>query len=156
MYQHYDKDGMAVSLHDCYAEKAAFENGVLTFYFPDGFWIGADHKENSTGTTVRTDASEVRFQLEFGEAEDATVYVFMEGKPGEAIRKEWKLSKLLEGINSGTYRLEFLYQYRGYLQQNIDCWLWSEKKTYHMECELRLRVKDVTYCWNRVVENRTW
>ena len=33
MYKHYDKDGTAISLHDSRAEKATFENGVLTFYF---------------------------------------------------------------------------------------------------------------------------
>lgn len=55
MYKHYDKDGAAISLHDCRTEKAAFENGVLTFYFPkDGFWICPGHEANTSGEAVLT------------------------------------------------------------------------------------------------------
>lgn len=154
MYKHYDKDGAAISLHDCRAEKASFENGVLSFYFPkDGFWVLSEHEANSTGEAVRTDASEVRFHLLYETEDESQCYVFHKKSERKAVRKEWKLSELVSAINSGKYQLEFLYRYAGgYKELVFSCWLWSNKKPYDRECQLWLSVQDVTYCWNDVCD----
>lgn len=154
MYKHYDRDGAAISLHDCTAEKATFENGVLTFYFPeDGFWILSEHEENSTGEAVRTDASEVRFHLLYETEDESHCYVFHKKSERKAVRKQWTISELVSAINSGKYRLEFLYRYvGGYKEQVFACMLTGNKKPYHWECQLWLSVSDVTYCWNELVD----
>ena len=56
-------------------------------------------------------------------------------------------------INNEKYTLEFLYQYRGHNSMIVECWLWSEKKPYHRECELKLLLKTVRYCWNNLQED---
>lgn len=153
MYKHYDKDDAAISLHDCSAERATFENGVLTFYFSeDGFWIGSDHEANPTGEAVRTDASEVRFHLLYETEDDSQCYVFDKKSERKAVRKEWTLSELVSAINSGKYRLEFLYRYAGgYKELVFTCEICQKKKPYRRECQLWLSVQDVTYCWNEII-----
>lgn len=153
MYKHYDKDGAAISLHDCKAEKATFEKGILTFYFPeDGFWICSDHEENSTGEAVRTDASEVRFHLLYEAEDESQCYVFDKKSERKSVRKEWTISELVSAINSGKYQLEFLYRYAGgYKELVFTCEICQKKKPYRRECQLWLSVQDVTYCWNEMV-----
>ncbi len=153
MYKHYDKDGAAISLHDCKAEKATFEKGILTFYFPeDGFWICSDHEENSTGEAVRTDASEVRFHLLYETEDESQCYVFDKKSERKSVRKEWTISKLVSAINGGKYQLEFLYRYAGgYKGLVFYCEICQKKKPYRRECQLWLSVQDVTYCWNEMV-----
>ena len=75
MYLHSDNDEF-ISLHDCHATKIFFENGILTFVFPDGFWIVPGHPENVTDKTNRTDAAQVQFILETGDEYDVDCYVF--------------------------------------------------------------------------------
>lgn len=154
MYKHYDKDGAAISLHDCKAEKATFEKGILTFYFPeDGFWICSDHEENSTGEAVRTDASEVRFHLLYETEDESQCYVFDKKSERKSVRKEWTISELVSAINSGKYQLEFLYRYAGgYKELVFTCEICQEKKPYRRVCQLWLSVQDVTYCWNEIAE----
>ncbi len=154
MYKHYDKDGAAISLHDCRSEKATFENGILIFYFPqDGFWILSEHEANSTGEAVRTDASAVRFHLLCETEDESQCYVFDKKSERKAVRKQWTLSELVSAINSGKYQLEFLYRYAGgYKEQVFYCEICQKKKPYRRECQLWLSVQDVTYCWNDVCD----
>lgn len=72
------------------------------------------------------------------------------------VREEWELSKLIECINSGKYTLEFLYQYKGYNSMIIECCLWSDKKPYDRECQLKLPLSQVRYCWNDLCEDKEW
>lgn len=154
MYKHYDKDGAAISLHDCSAEKATFENGMLTFYFPeDGFWILSEHEENSAVEAVRTDASEVRFHLLYETEDESWCYVFEKKSERKSVRKKWTITELVSAINSGKYQLEFLYRYAGgYKELVFYCEICQKKKPYRRECQLWLSVQDVTYCWNDVCD----
>ena len=56
-FSHCDKDEKYLSLHDCVAEKACFENGKLGFEFHDGFWISHDHPQSDLSDPVKTDFS---------------------------------------------------------------------------------------------------
>lgn len=155
MYKCCDSDDDYISLHDCHATKIIYENGIVTFVFDDGIWIAQGHSSNMTDKTLRTDVAEAKFYLESGDECDITSYVF-ENKLGKTVREEWKLSELIECINSEKYTLEFLYQYKGYNSRIIECWLWSDKKPYHRECELKLSLKAVKYQWNDLCEDREW
>jgi hypothetical protein len=95
----------------------------------------------------------VQFQLESGDEYDMNLYVF-EKRFKKTVREEWELSKLMECINNKKYTLEFLYTYKGYNSMLIECWLWSDKKPYHRECEMKLSIVDVKYCWNELCETR--
>ena len=75
-FSHCDRDEKNLSLHDCIAERAYFENGKLGFEFRNGFWISPDHPESNLQDLVRTDFSKVEYTLEDGEEYDVTIYVF--------------------------------------------------------------------------------
>lgn len=155
MYKHCDVSDEYISLHDSHAESILYQDGVITFVFPDGIWVTNEHSSNKSGKVVRTDKAEVRFYLESDDEDDIQVYVF-EQKFKKTFREEWELSKLMDHVNNKKGTLEFLYQYKGYNSMIIECYLWSHKKPYNRECELKLRIKGVNYCWNNLCENRVW
>lgn len=156
MYKHYDTTDELISLHDCKAEKLSFENGILSFYLSDGFWVLSNHEENCFEKTVKTDAAQVQFHLVDEDKYDISIYVFTWKKFRKSIRKAWKLKKFIKAINNGSCKLEFLCQYKAYNARIIECWLWFDKKPYHKECELKITTDRVTYCWNQLREDRQW
>ena len=155
MYKHCDISDKYVSLHDCHASNILYENGVMTFIFPNGIWILKDHPCNELDNTVRTDMAEVKFMLDSRNIDDLTVYVFEE-KFKKTYRQEWQLFKLMEYVNNKNYTIEFLYQYYGYQSMIIECCLWSKKKPYHQECEIKISFQDVKYYWNELCEDKEW
>ena len=153
MYKHCDNSDEYISLHDCCATRISYANGIVTFTFFDGIWVTASHPDNKTGKTVRTDEAEVKFSLTTDE--ETTVYVFKE-KFKKIFREEWQLHELMECINLKNCKLEFLYQYKGFNSIIIECCLWSDKKPYYHECELKIYLDDIKYCWNELREDREW
>ena len=155
MYKHCESNDKYISLHDCHVTKVVYDNGVLTFVFDDGIWILDEHPNNVTKKTVRTDKAEMNFRLESGEPYDVTFYVFEE-KMKKIIRNEWDLNKMIKSVNSGQCTIELLYDYNGYNSMIIEGELWSKKKPYNRECELKISVTDVEYYWNNLCEDRMW
>lgn len=155
MYKHCDINDKFISLHDCRVTKVLYDKGILTFIFNEGFYICKDHPDNKINKIVLTDKAEVRFNLVCDGLEDVTIYVFKE-KIKKTIREEWDLSRLMEYINDKGCTLEILYRYDRYNSIIIECCLWSKKKPYHRECELRLSLKDEKYCWNELCEECEW
>lgn len=155
MYKYCDNNGKHISLHDCHVTSMSYENGIVTFVFADGIWLGNEHPENETGKIVRTDKAEVKINLEFENEDDMTVYVFKE-KHKKTYREEWKISKLVEYVNKKKHALEFLYRYDGYRSVIFECCLWSKKKPYHRECEIKVMLKDMKFYWNELCEESEW
>ena len=157
-YQHIDESDFHITLHDCRADTISLSENTLTFHFSDGFWISSEHAHNHLGQTVRTDPAEVRFRLCEDEmcGDVVKLHVFTEKKHGKAIRKTWNLKKLMKKINSGQYQLEFMYVYKGYLTVLYDCLLWSKKKPWFRECELRIPTEHADFCWNNLLPDRQW
>ena len=60
-FSHCDHSENHLTLHDCIAERAYFENGKLGFEFHDGFWVSPNHPESNLSELVRTDFSKVEF-----------------------------------------------------------------------------------------------
>ena len=56
-FSHCDHNENYLTLHDCIAERAYFENGKLGFEFHDGFWVSPNHPESNLSELVRTDRS---------------------------------------------------------------------------------------------------
>ena len=77
-------------------------------------------------------------------------------KHKKTYRKEWKLSKLVEYVNKKNHSLEFLYRYDGYHSVIFECCLWSKKKPYHRECEIKVMLKDMKFYWNELCEESEW
>ena len=155
-FAHCDTDEKYLTLHDCVADRAYFENGKLGFEFNDGFWISPDHPESNLSELVRTDFSKVEFKLEDGADYDVTIYIFKKNLFNKTIRIEWTIQKLLKSINCGKYKLEFLYQYIDYNSKMIECRLKFDKKPYHQECIMKISATETRYYWNNLREDRLW
>lgn len=156
VFSHCDSDERYLSLHDCITERAYFEDGKLGFQLDDGFWVSPDHPENNLSNLVRTDSSKVEYTLENGASYDVTVYVFKENIFKKTIRIEWTMQELLDNINSGKCKLEFLYQYVDCASRIVECELKLNKKPYRMECVIKISAPKVSYYWNNLRADRTW
>ena len=156
IFSHCDNNDSYVSLHDCKAERAWFEGGVLGFEFPDGFWITPEHPESNLDVLVKTDAAKVTFELLDGDEFDAMIFVVEENIFKQPVRKEWSVHKLVKEINSGKLVLEFLYQYIDGCSRIVECDLWSRKKPYCRDFNMKLHLRDVHYHWNKILEDRVW
>ena len=62
-YHHQESKDCFISLLDCRAEKIMYNHGVLSFVFPNGFWVSPQHPENHSDTVVRTDLSQVDYRI---------------------------------------------------------------------------------------------
>ena len=155
-FSHCDHEDQYLSLHDCIAERAYFENGKLGFEFSDGFWVSPDHPESHLSNLVRTDFSKVEYTLEDGGDYDVTVYVFTRSFGEKAVGTEWTVRELVNKINAGECKLEFLYQYLGYNSRRIVCELHFDKEPLRKGCILKISAPEVSYYWNNLREDRPW
>lgn len=155
MYKFCDSDGKYNSLHDCIATKVTLENGILSFYFPDGFWILHNHINNPYKKALRTSEAKVSFELLFHDDIDVKVHVFT-SKKRRIFRNKIGINDLIRLINQEHYYLEFLSRYtRDFQSIRFDCWLYSNSNI-HNECELIISTDKVLYQWNQLCEDRPW
>lgn len=155
MYKHYDSDDSNISLHDCRAEKIIFEDGILSFVFPDGFWITEKHPQNNSDTTVLTNSSQVDFQIVDGELDGIEIYLFKRNRK-KIVRDDWEPTKFINAVNAGDFQVEFITQYKGFQSYLFKCWVWFDKKPYHSECEIILNSEKALYCWNELRNDCAW
>ena len=155
-FSHCDKDEKYLSLHDCVAEGAYFKDRKLGFEFNDGFWISPDHPESNLSNIVRTDFSKVEFVLTDGKEYDVTIYVFKKSLFKKTIRVKWTIQELINNINSGKCKLEFIYQFLDHNTRIIECELKLDRKPYHQECILRISAPEVSYYWNNLRVDASW
>lgn len=156
MFKHCDTDDRYITLHDCHAEKMSFDNSILSFTFPDGFWVMDQHPHNKSDHTVRTGLTQVDFQIIDEEIDGITIYIFRKGKTGKAVREEWEPANFMSAVNSGNYRVEFITQYKSYQSFLFKCWVWFNHSPHHAECEIILHSENVAYRWNELCYDRIW
>lgn len=156
MYKHCDSDDCYISLHDCHAEKMVFDNGILSFIFPDGFWITQHHPLNRSDRTVRTNSSQADFQIMDEEIDGIEIYVFKKNRNGKIIRDDWEPMNFINAVNAGDFRVEFITQYKSYQSFLFKCWIWFDNAPYHSECEIVLHSENVSYRWNELRYDCSW
>lgn len=156
MYKYSDPNDTHISLHDCHAEKMSFIDGNLTFVFPNGFWITANHPANNSNDIVRTDSAQVDFQILDEEIDGITIYLFKKNRNSKVIREEWEAANFINAVNNGSFRIEFITQYKSFQSVLFKCWAWFDTAPYHCECEIILHSDNVTYKWNQLNYERVW
>ncbi len=156
MYNHSELNNENIVLHDCYANSMNYENGVLSFVFPEGFWVIPQHIENDSDKIVRTDLSKVDFELLDGVAEDVQVYIFRKNERSDTIREEWELDGFITKVNSGFFKVEFIDEYKTYQSNLYKCWVHFDNEPYHYECEIIIDTENVTYNWNQLRYECEW
>lgn len=155
-YKHKETGRENLTLHDCEATQARLSDGVLTFLFEDGFWIAPTHPENDLDTLVRTNKAKVDFHLYRGLSYDVVVYVFRRTFFKRTVREEMPLSRLIDGINSKKFTLEFLYQYDDDCSQMISCAIRSDRRPWYAECLMEIQKNGIEYFWNDLERDRVW
>lgn len=155
MYKHCDLDDSYISLHDCRAEKMKFQDGILSFGFPEGFWVTEKHSQNHSDTTVRTNSSQVDFQIIDEEIDGIEIYLFKKNRK-KIVRDDWEPMNFINAVNAGDFQVEFITQYKGYQSYLFKCMIWFDVKPYHAECEIILRSENALYCWNELRYDRAW
>ena len=155
-YLHNEKNEEHLTLHDCRADRAELKNGILSFLFPEGFWVSSSHPDNPTGKTVRTDAARVDYVLRDPDGDDVRAELFRRLKYPYALRRSYDLFPFLEIVNRDGWELEFLYQYPDYWNRIIECVLWMPKRPWRKECQLKVDVSEVIYRWNNLRPEEEW
>ena len=156
MYNHSELNNENIVLHDCYANSMNYENGVLSFVFPEGFWVTPQHIKNDSDKIVRTDLSKVDFELLDGVAEDVQVYIFRKNERADTIREEWEFDDFINKVNSVFFKVEFIDEYKTYKSNLYKCWVHFDNEPYHYECEIIIDTENVTYNWNRLRYECEW
>ncbi len=156
MYKNYDLEDSYISLHDCRATKMKFENGILSFIFPDGIWITRQHMKNESEHIVRTDLAQVNVSILDKEIDGISIYIFRKNRKGKVIREEWEAGNFIDAVNCGAFSVEFITQYKSFQSMLFKCWVWFEQKPYHFECEIILHCDKAEYCWNELRYDCVW
>lgn len=150
----WDRGDQRIGLHDCRADRASLENGVLSLWFREGIWV---HQRQEDGSLRHfyTGEAQVLFPLCYHNQWDVTVSLFT--KEGDnAIREEYHGAELVKWLEegSGKVELEFLYEYTGYQRFLFDCWLWYPEPPYHRECQLLVLADQMTCHWDQMREEK--
>ena len=98
----------------------------------------------------------MEFVLTDGKEYDVTIYVFKKSLFKKTIRVKWTIQELINKINSGKCKLEFIYQFLDHNSRIIECELKLDRKPYHQECILRISAPEVSYYWNNLREDASW
>ncbi len=132
MYQYNVVNSENLSLHDCRANRMSWEDGILSFFIPDGIWIV------EKGEAIKTNSSRVDFEVMDKNVDDVDIYLFRKTRSGKVIREQWKVDNFINAVNEGTFEVEFLYKYLGYQYILYKCCVWFKKAPYCYECEIEM------------------
>ena len=115
MYKYNYVDDEQISLHDCRANKIEYKDGVLSFFFPEGFWVTPSHPANESENMVLTGSSRVDFELIRDDLEDCSVDIFRHiPRSLTYIRSSRDIKLFIDDVNSGKYEVEFITKYVAY------------------------------------------
>ncbi|NME35166.1 MULTISPECIES: hypothetical protein [Fusobacterium] len=155
MYKHCDLDDSYINLHDCCVEKINFDNGILSFIFPNGFWIMQQHSLNNSENTVLTSSSQVSFSIIDKKIDGIKIYMLNE-ENGIIVREKWNTIDFINAVNNGYFKIEFTKQYKSYQCFHFECWVWFDKEPYYSGCEIILYSENALYYWNDLRYDCCW
>nr|MCR5585452.1 hypothetical protein [Lachnospiraceae bacterium] len=133
----YELTEMKVGLHDCRTDHAEIKDGVVTFDFPNGFFVLNGKEPKRTGKAKMT------CRLADTDMEKPTVYVYVE-KDGNAVREDWS-DRFFEALNRGEFEFEFVTTFNSYQRVLYKGYIWSDAAPYHRECEIELHTTEIKY-----------
>lgn len=155
MYKYCDSDDSYINLHDCCAEKIKFDNGILSFIFPDGFWITQQHSLNNSENIVLTSSSQVDFSIIDKNIDEIKIFMLNE-KNGKIVREKQNTIDFINSVNTGYIRIEFITQYKTHQHFRFECWVWFDEEPYYSGCEIILHSENAIYCWNNLRYDCCW
>lgn len=142
------KENAEVSLHDCRASKISYEDGFVTFFFPDGFYL-----LDGGGATLTGDAT-MRCRLIYRVDDDFAVRSEKRTFLGKIVR-EVDPHKFVDTVNEENRSFEFVSTYRSYEFILFTGCLWSDKAPHVRDYEIELHTDEIEYSWKGRPDERS-
>lgn len=141
MYDYMIEENEKVGLHDCRTNCIQYNNNVMKFEFPEGYYLLNGKEPRQTGK------AEMQCHILDEEIDGISVYIYRNKSFGKVIREDWS-DNFLSAVNGGTFEFEFVTAYRSYQHILFKGYVWFDKAPYHMECEIELHTDKIFYRWN--------
>ena len=135
------KENAEVGLHDCRTNKILYEDQAITFCFPDGFYYIKD------STATENHSAEMSCHIIDKYKENFSVNIYRKTIFGKTIREDWT-DRFVSAVNKGEFEFEFVYTYRTYHGVLFQGYVWRKRKPWWRECEIELRVDEISYSWD--------
>ncbi len=134
------KENEKIGLHDCRTNHIRYENYIMTFEFPEGYYL------LNSGEPQQTGKAEMRCHIVDEEIDGISVFIYRKKLSGKVIREDWS-DNFLTAVNKGSFEFEFVTTYRSYQHILFKGYVWFDREPYHMECEIELHTDDIFYSW---------
>ncbi len=155
MYSEPLADGR-ISIHDCLAHRVTVENGMLTFYFPEGIWVIPGHPSNPTEDMVCTGPAKMTLEPFCGDVWDWNVQSLYTLRYPWQLARWWKPEKFVEALNRGSFRVEFINWYIAPVTALFQCALRSDRRPRYRDCNIQMDVKNIVCHWETMNFDRVW
>lgn len=140
MYKYIKNEDANISLHDCRTNHISYEKEILSFDFPDGFYIPYQPEP------VRSGNAKMNCHIINEAIDGISVFIYKKNLLGKVIREDWT-DNFISAINDGTFEYEFVTTYRSYQQILFKGYVWFDKEPYNMECEIELHTDSISYMY---------
>ena len=141
MHDYGIEENEIIGLHDCRTNYIHYNNDVMIFDFPKGYYI-INNKE-----AIQTGKSNMQCHIIDKDFDGIVVYIYKTMPSGEIIREDWS-DRFLSAINNGIFEFEFVTTYRSYQYILFKGYVWFDTEPYCMECEIELHTDQIIYNWN--------
>ena len=130
-----------VGLHDCRTNHIYYNNNVIVFEFPKGYYLLNDKDPKQTGK------SEMQCHILDEDFDGISIHIYRKKTLAKVMREDWS-DKFLKAVNDGIFEFEFVTTYRSYQHILFKGYVWFNKAPYCMECEIELHTNKIFYSWN--------
>lgn len=145
MHDYMIEENEKVGLHDCRTNHIYYNNKVIVFEFPKGYYIPS----KETGKEPeRTGKSTMQCDIVDTDFDGFSVCIYRKTMFGKIVREDWT-DKFIVAINSNKFEFEFVTTYRSYQHILFKGDVWFNKAPYCMECEVELHTDKIFYNWNK-------
>lgn len=143
MYQHVEDEKFHIGLHDCRINRMEYEQQVLSFDFPEGFYILEQTEPQRCGN------ARMECHIVDEDIDGICVYIYRKSSKGNIVREDWS-DNFIMAINNGSFEFEIVTTFRSYQRILFKGYVWFDVEPYHMECEIELHTDKITYMWNDI------
>ncbi|MBQ2691919.1 MAG: hypothetical protein IJF53_07160 [Clostridia bacterium] len=140
MHDYMIEENEMIGLHDCRTNRIRYDDNIMVFEFPNGFYRLSGREAEQTGK------AEMHCHILDEEIDGITVYIYREEPSGKVVREDWS-DNFMSAVNDGAFEFEFVTSYRSYQHILFKGYVWFDTPPYHMECEAELHTDKIFYSW---------
>lgn len=141
MYDYGIEENEIVGLHDSRTNSIHYDNDMMIFDFPKGYYVIKDKE------AIQTGKSNMQCHIIDKDFDGIVVYIYKTMPSGEVIREDYT-DCFLSDINKGIFEFEFVTTYRSYQYILFKGYVWFDSEPYCYECEIELHTDKIFYSWN--------